>query len=249
MKFMMFVLSFMICAVMAISCKAHASCFPQNTLNLMDEPMDAKSGISEAVFNAQLDLVEKVWEGQANQMGFHIKFNRLWKDGTVNSDTYEDGKDWIINSYGGLARYPNMTADAYLAVACHELGHHMGGAPLFQDQSWPASVEGAADYFATLRCMKEIGVSDSRIAAASQVLANTLAKLGGEKLPRPSTPDRTIVKVTYEAHPKAQCRLDTYLKGLECPDQGTLSRTDAKVNSCHDYTSGFGVRPRCWYAP
>lgn len=235
-------------AVIAFAIAANAACFPENTLFIADNENASKSGISEKVFNQQLDLVYHQFESEVEAQGFQISFNRLWKDGTVNSDTYESGNQWIINSYGGLARIKGMTADGYLAVACHELGHHMGGAPLYHDAAW-ASVEGGADYFATLRCLKEIGLSEPRIRNASLVLARVLASLGGEPMPRPETPDQKVVRKTDENHPGAQCRLDTYLKGLECPDQGPLSRSDAKQGTCNDYSTGFGVRPRCWFAP
>jgi len=34
----------------------------------------------------------------------------------------------FIHMFGGLARHPLMTEDAFLLVACHEFGHHYGGA-------------------------------------------------------------------------------------------------------------------------
>lgn len=61
--------------------------------------------------------------------------------------------------YGGLARHPLMTEDAFAVVVCHELGHHLGGAPKKRmafavDPKW-ASNEGESDYFAGLKCLRK----------------------------------------------------------------------------------------------
>jgi hypothetical protein len=121
-------------------------------------PADSKArGISHATFDKILDRMEANYTGEIAARGAILKINRLWTDGTVNSDADQEGQYWIINSYGGLARYKNMTEDGYAMVACHEMGHHLGGAPKFSDPdgAWGA-VEGEADYYATLKCMRRI---------------------------------------------------------------------------------------------
>lgn len=225
---------------------AKAACFPETDLYLTTSL--TAGGIDQAVFNAQLDAVYKTYSSEVKKHGYDLYFNRLWENGTVNSDTDVEGHRWVINSYGGLARYPGMTADAYRLVACHELGHHLGGAPHYTDNDW-ASVEGEADYFATLRCLKETGLSRARIKAAAQSMADVMASLAGDYRPSPFSPDQSVVVKTYEDHPRAQCRLDTYLAGNNCRDQGPLSDKDARVHSCYDYQKMVGVRPRCWFAP
>lgn len=45
-----------------------------------------------------------------------------------------------------------MSLDGYTLIACHEIGHHVGGAPLFTNGQM--SVEGEADYFGNLKCMR-----------------------------------------------------------------------------------------------
>jgi hypothetical protein len=237
--------------VMCCGACALGPCFPKTAMKLPASTL--ASGISEKAFNEDLDMVQKGFEVEVKNHGAELVFNRQWDDGTINSDTYEQDGKWIINSYGGLARYPGMTKDGYLAVACHELGHHLGGVPKYTGEEW-ASVEGEADYFATLRCLKELGLNNERIHDASMVLAGVLADLGGEPVPKPETPDPAKVRKTYEAHPQAQCRLDTYLSGGICEDRGPLSDSDAKVNSCWGYSQSgqktvIGARPRCWFKP
>lgn len=63
----------------------------------------------------------------------------------------------VVKLYGGLARHPLMTPEAFLTVACHEVGHHLAGAPEvdFMNES-KISAEGQSDYFATSKCLRRI---------------------------------------------------------------------------------------------
>jgi hypothetical protein len=65
-------------------------------------------------------------------------------------------------------------------------------------------------------------------------------------------PDTTIVEKTFEAHPRPQCRLDTYFRGSFCEVSSTLalSMTDEATGTCHE-NSGYteGTRPLCWFRP
>lgn len=247
---------FLILVSLFLCCFAHAAppvCFPQTDARIEASEI---SGISKATFTKVLDRLEKFYGPVVNKRGFNLVVNRLWSDGTINSDTDVEGSDWVINSYGGLARYPSMTSYGYAVVACHELGHHMGGAPLYSGGAWPgggAAVEGEADYWATLNCMKDLGYTDAQIKKGSKTLARVLADLGGERMPSENTPDKSVVRETYEEHPEAQCRLDTYLAGLICPVRGEMSDHNPKVNSCYRYptpkTYAAGSRSRCWFKP
>lgn len=55
---------------------------------------------------------------------------------------------------GGTTRIKGMTLDAYAAIACHELGHIIGGAPhqTITGAEWSSS-EGQADFFAASVCL------------------------------------------------------------------------------------------------
>lgn len=104
----------------------------------------------------------------------------------------------------------------------------------------------------------------NRSAMAGLSLASLLASLQGAPAPSFDTPDMATVSTTYVKHPKAQCRLDTYMAGALClkrfdlnvipglnhPD-GQLSasaETTTVATSCTAY-EGFdvGVRPSCWF--
>lgn len=113
-------------------------------------------GISQADFEDVLNQVQKYYEPIVAAKGGTLRINRLWTDDTVNASAQRRGEVRIINMYGGLARFPVVTKDTFLLVACHEMGHHLGGAPKIVSPwggDW-ATNEGQADYYSTLRCMR-----------------------------------------------------------------------------------------------
>ena len=91
-----------------------------------------------------------------------------------------------------------------------------------------------------------------RISMAGKSLATLLADLGGTKAVAFNTPNTKIVKKTNDAHPEAQCRLDTYFQGVLCDKSidEENSSTDPKPGTCVK-SEGFslGMRPLCWYKP
>jgi hypothetical protein len=113
------------------------------------------TGISEVTFNQVLDKVEALYSPIVKAKGATLTVNRKWSDGTVNAYAQQFGQNWQINMFGGLARHQAVTADGFALVACHELGHHLGGAPKVNNlfSRW-ASNEGASDYFASLKCLR-----------------------------------------------------------------------------------------------
>jgi hypothetical protein len=130
---------------------------------------EVTTGISESDFNSVLDKVESLYTSIIQEKGGTFEINRLWTNGTVNASAEQIGETWVINMYGGLARHELMTADGFLLVACHELGHHLAGNPkyssYFGGSSW-ASVEGQSDYFGTTKCLKRVysSMSDEELA-------------------------------------------------------------------------------------
>ncbi len=126
---------------------------PPNDLSIpVDSPM--ARGISEAQFNEVLDTVQKIYEPIVAARGGVLKINRKWTDSTVNASAYQSGKTYYLNMYGGLARHETITQDGFALVACHELGHHLGGAPKTGGWNPWASNEGQSDYFANLKCLR-----------------------------------------------------------------------------------------------
>jgi hypothetical protein len=263
------------------------SFMPENQLHL--NPI-MQASMSKAEFDAVMDKALKVY-GPIIKDNFGKKFNieREWNNDTVNAYAYQSGSNWNIHMYGGLAR--RVTSDGFLGVICHELGHHLGGAPI---KSW-ATNEGGSDYFVS-RCMRNIVGHETETAAKAAALVNKTAKskcdevysnegdrnfcyrvmngaksladlLGGRSGATSfETKDRNVVSVTYDMHPRAQCRLDTYVASALCskmnetwddaeiPGKGMSKRSGEMESSnytCNTFQGddAMTVRPRCWFAP
>lgn len=249
---------------------------PPNTMSIPVGDVRAK-GIEEPAFTAVLDKVQAVYGPIIAARGGNLVINRLWKDPTVNASAEQRGKTWILNMYGGLARHKAVTEDGFALVACHELGHHLGGFPLYDGEDW-ATNEGGSDYFGNLKCARLIlsnkaPANVDPIAAASCAesfpeggernrcqasvmagvsLSSLLAELGRKPQPKLSTPDTSVVSRMNDNHPAAQCRLDTYYQAALCvkPVSQEQNKTEPTAGTCTK-SQGFtaGLRPRCWYKP
>ncbi len=248
---------------------------PQNNLRI---PVTQNfSGIEEADFDAVLDEVAKIYEPVFKEHDAELVIDRYWKDQTVNAYAFREGKEWHIAMYGGLARHKEVTRDGFMLVACHEIGHHLGG---FPRGGW-ASNEGNSDYYGTLKCLRRIwdGLgSDSievvnkmkvdktaadacetqwksaeeqavckRSAMAGKGLARLLAVLGGQEMPEFDTPDTTVVTKTSHSHPRAQCRLDTYFHGALCTLDWKIEMDEKDPNIGACKAGEIGGRRFCWY--
>ncbi len=215
---------------------------PENELGMFDD-INAASNIAQDEFEGVLNKVEEYYKPLIEQVhGKTLLVTRDWEDSTVNAYATQYGDTWEVHLYGGLARRQEVTIDAFMLVACHEIGHHLGGFPY--SASWAAN-EGQSDYFATLSCaralMKEASPSQEflatnaipaypkklcddswkgktdrvqcyRIAMAGKSLADLLSN-GSARF---ETPSKVVVKKTMNSHPPGQCRLDTYLAGALC---------------------------------
>ncbi|MBX9766669.1 MAG: hypothetical protein K2X47_05305 [Bdellovibrionales bacterium] len=106
----------------------------------------------------------------------------------------------------------------------------------------------------------------ARASAAGFSLAHLLATLGGDPTPSFDTPDKTVVTTTNNAHPKGQCRLDTYFAGALCNkafdlnvipgkghpkgQQSPEAEMEARKYSCFAADNfKLGTRPACWFKP
>ncbi len=254
---------------------------PKNTRTYSAEAQALGQGITKEDFNRVLDQVKAYYAPVIKKSGRNLYIARKWNDDTVNASAMQFFTYDIINMYGGLARHPMMTSDGFMLVACHETGHHIGGAPKVDGNSW-ASNEGQSDYFGTLQCLKNILVNEDnvkaiegknvdplvvarcervydsaqsqalcqRLALAGHVLGNVLGDLRGTGEVNFNTPDTSVVEQTDDAHPAAQCRLDTYFAGALCDMDPTipLSKINDRQGVCFQGDGHeFGARPSCWY--
>jgi len=140
---------------------SHAMILPPNDLWQEDNQL-AATGISEQQFNAVLDAIQFRYVPHFFFFNARLVINRFWTDPTVNAFAHRTGNDWIIDMYGGLARRAEITADGFALVACHEIGHHLGGYPFYPANganNW-AATEGQADTYATQACARFIWLTD-----------------------------------------------------------------------------------------
>lgn len=205
------------------------------------------ASISEAEYNSTLKLLEQHFSDYVRSKGGKLIMTPLWFATLMNATATRTGPgktNWNVNMSGALARHPLMTVDAFVIATCHELGHHVGGAPLAVGEWFTA--EGQADYWATVKCARRVWRQDdnislitgrpvpaivttrckkiweslqdqalcTRIALAAQV---TVEVLGNLRSPVSfETPDPLLVKTMNYGYPSAQCRLDTYFQGALC---------------------------------
>jgi hypothetical protein len=148
--------------------KYRESFLPPNNLNHRIGARDS-GGITEAQFNAVMDRIQALYGPVVAAHGATLKINRLWTNDTVNASAQQQGTTWILNMYGGLARDKAITQDGMALVACHEMGHHLGGAPKYGSMNWAAN-EGEADYFGNSKCLHRF-FGDSATASFTQPTA------------------------------------------------------------------------------
>lgn len=251
-------------------------------------PVGAKNAniATEEDFNKIISSVTDVYAPIISSLGGELVVNRLWTNATANASAQRSGSKWTLNMYGGLARHAAITPDGFALVVCHELGHHIGGAPKYGGLfSWAnrwASNEGQSDYFASLKCLRRVWMNEDNAAVMRDVLIpetlrsacdasyrdmddralctrigmaglSTATFLAGSK-PAPTfeTPSTAVVRSTNNAHPEAQCRLDTYLQGVMCEKAFSedVSQADEVQGTCHPTTGQtIGNRPLCWFKP
>ncbi|MCM2348538.1 MAG: hypothetical protein NDI69_00865 [Bacteriovoracaceae bacterium] len=175
--------------IMACTRDGREGFLPENKLNI---PVNTKNltGISEAQFNTVIDQVEGMYAPIVSEYGGKLKVERRWTDGTVNAYAQQDGDIWKVSMFGGLARHKTITPDGFALVVCHEIGHHIGGAPRYAGGDW-ASNEGQADYFATLKCLRRVWLSEDNASIVRQMDVPALLTSSCEKN-WPNAEDRAL---------------------------------------------------------
>lgn len=231
------------CASTKIEAHKYHGFMPDNNLYLQDNFL--RANIVESEFNDVITRAENIYRPIFQSFGANLQIVRKWNDSTVNAYADQMGNTWRVTMFGGMARRPEVTADGFALVLCHEIGHHLGGFPFYGDRDW-ASNEGNSDYFASLDCAKKIWPKDGivsgtphpaivqkcdttwsndlerkhcyRVGMAGKSLAELLAGLNNDSLDV-SSRDPMVVSTTNNAHPAGQCRFDTYLAGALCTKQ------------------------------
>lgn len=171
-------LSYLLSLVLVIASAQSIACdiegktgfLPENNLK---RSVNAKNGsnMTEERFNEIIDKADAHYAPIVKDMGGKLKWGRKWSTETVNANASRGWfGSWKVNMYGGLARHELVTDDAFAMVVCHELGHHIGGAPKVGGAMAWAANEGQSDYFGTLKCFRRIYESENNIAAVEKMI-------------------------------------------------------------------------------
>ncbi len=206
----------------------------------------AYAAISQTEFEALTDRAIYEWRPMAQAHGATLVSRKLWNSDFVNAIANRNGLEWYLEMHGGFARQPEMNADIFMLILCHELGHHFGGY-VFKWDFWISS-EGQADYFSTQVCVRKIWGAEPqknatfrplvglesksrcdsvwreqaqrdlcyRIATQSLTYTRMAARIKSENAPSLEARDPRRVPDTRWGYPSIQCRLDTLIAGSLC---------------------------------
>ena len=211
---------------------------PANNLHLQDS-LAQNSNVTQEAFNRIIDKALSHYEPIVDKHWGYLQIRRYWSSSLVSATAQQDDDDWIVNMYGGLARRPEITEDSFTMVLCHELGHHLGGFPFVSlwaanegqsdyfasqvclkafwkdDRQVNSSFEEKVDPYVKKKCDQAYVLEAEkhlcyRISVAGESLAHLLSVIEKSNKPSYDQPDPTIRDITYNLHPNAQCRLDTF---------------------------------------
>lgn len=232
--------------------------------------------IDEAYFNSIIAKAQGIYEPIVKMHGGNLNISGNWQDSTVNAFADRNGDEWNVSMFGGMARRNEITKEGFALVICHEIGHHLAGYPVYAGQ-WASNEGNSDYYATAGCATKLFGEEveqpplptpepktpcyaencKSELKADPTIcqksidgalsLGKLLANLNGDRTPSLNTPDKTVVKKTQDAHPRAQCRLDTMYMGVLCSKAWNDSiiprnKQDMPKVSCE-------ARPTCWYKP
>lgn len=139
------------------------------------------ANMDEAEFRAIITGIEKHYGPVTKLHGGNLRFNANWKNEKLNAAASQSGGNWNVEITGGLARHPELSKDGFALIACHELGHHLGGFPYDARGGfggiWAAS-EGQSDYFSTQICARKLWKDDLELNATYRVSAPEFVRRG-----------------------------------------------------------------------
>lgn len=136
-----------------------ASFFPKSWENVGASAGSEKSSINPGRYQEIFKELNKAFSSDLSENQATLELRFEMENDRVNAHAKRKGDKWIIVFNGGMLRHRHFDEEVFTAVLCHELGHHLGGAPYkFPEdpgRSW-ISAEGQADYFAGNICLKRL---------------------------------------------------------------------------------------------
>ena len=263
------------------NCGFHPNGHHPNRMTFLDSSNGRTSGITKERYLQLLSKVYEEFKSDFAQRGFQFSAIDTWEDKNFNAyamatcaeqlEGFKTGQQIecrgrrdirLFTVTGGLARASLVTEDGFLLAACHEIGHHIAGAPLRADVM---SNEGQSDYFAAMKCARRIfSKEDNVLEMQKRIVPGHITRecetsfstpqdialcqrvsMGAWSITRLltaappatisfTTPDPTVVETTFMSHPQAQCRFDTYFAGAVCTADMNrdFDMTNPNVGAC-----------------
>ncbi len=203
---------------------ADANCFPENSLRI--PTFTETTGVTSGQYEELIRKVHMEFAPDFKAVNRDLEVISAWRSAEVQAYASSNGKIDQVVVNGGMARHPLMNRDALTLIICHELGHHIGGAPqalFFTGRT----VEGQADYFATLKCLRRLFahddnknfLSDDSVDPYILKECNSSFELNRDVAicVRSALASKTVGNVTAEVQRKKFPRFDT-------PDQTRVER-------------------------
>lgn len=115
------------------------------------------AAIDKPTYDSILDKIYNAYFEPIFEKQGWFMIQRSWDNPGKNAKAKQIDQFWIIDMWGGYPRHTLTTADGFTAFACHEVGHHLGGAPYTSEVyiSW-STTEPQADYFVTTKCLRKL---------------------------------------------------------------------------------------------
>ena len=138
---------------------------------------------NQTTFLNLIDQVRYIYSPLLKKHDLDVMWTINWESQVENAFAAPNGGGGKreLKLYGGLYRHALISADGYLFVLCHELGHVMGGAP-FHAYFPELSAEGQADYYSTNTCLPIIFANQDNISAIKKLNVPLSVKLDCDRV-------------------------------------------------------------------
>jgi hypothetical protein len=234
-----FLLGLLLAVFFVTSSNVSATFIAEEDLAIQSLPKGYSNDITEAEFKAILKKIGDTYSPIVSKFGGKLQMQGDWKSKKLNAGARQMFGSWQVAISGELARHPDLTADGFALIVCHELGHHLGGFPIAaampvpipievpNTEAW-AATEGQSDYFATQICAKKIWADEKAKNATFRQTAKDIVRNGCDAIYKSVDEQdlcyRTVSGVQSMIRTMANLMKKDEPK-LETPDQTVVDKT------------------------
>jgi hypothetical protein len=177
MKFTLHLVGFI--AILVFPLKSEATFLPFDAYE-KDVPKMGSSDMTEKEFREIIRNMHNAFAPVVKKHGGNLSIAGDWKSEKLNAGAQQLMGTWRVLISGALARRPELTADGFTLILCHELGHHLAGFSLSPpamplDGIWSAN-EGQSDYFAAHACARMVWSEEREKNRQSRELVSPYVK-------------------------------------------------------------------------